>query len=72
MAKNRPFICPICGNENIVEDGSGLEDLCAYVCCHCEMCGAEWEENFSTEYCGYNLRNEYGKTVVYNELGEEV
>jgi transcription elongation factor Elf1 len=72
MAKTHAMICPICGNENTVEDSSGFEDMCAYTRNHCEICGAEWEENYSVEYCGYNIADENGQTIIYNAEGEEV
>ena len=72
MSKTREVVCPICGNENTTETGSGFEDMCAYTTNHCEMCGAEWEENYSVQYCGYNIRNEYGQTVIYGANGEEI
>ena len=72
MTKTHEMVCPICGNENTIEDSSGFEDMCAYTRNHCEMCGAEWEENFSTQYCGYNLLNEDGQITIFDAQGEEV
>lgn len=70
--KTHAIVCPICGNENTIEVDSGFEDMCAYTKHHCDMCGAEWEENYSVEYCGYNICNEYGQTVIYDAQGEEI
>ena len=74
MAKKKvsAIICPICSNENTIEIDSGFEDMCAYTKHHCDICGAEWEENYSVEYCGYNMLNEYGQMVIYGAQGEEV
>jgi transcriptional regulator NrdR family protein len=72
MVKTHAMICPICGNENTVEDSSGFEDMCAYTRNHCEICGAEWEENYSVEYCGYNIADENGQTVIFDAQGEEI
>ena len=70
--KTREIVCPICGNEDTTEMGSGFEDMCAYTLHHCAKCGASWEENYSVEYCGYNICNEDGQTVIYDAQGEEI
>lgn len=72
MAKTTPCICPKCGNENTIELSSGFEDMCAYTHNHCGICGAEWEENYSVEYCGYNMEDENGHTIIFNAEGEEI
>ena len=72
MAKTTEWVCPICNSNNTTELHSGFEDMCAYSHMRCEDCGAEWDDNFSVEYCGYNIHTEDGDTKVYNAKGEEV
>lgn len=72
MAKTREWICPICNSNHTTEMSSGFEDMCAYSHMRCDKCGAEWDDNFSVEYCGYNLFNEYGQLVIFDAQGEEV
>ena len=71
MKKTNPCICPKCANENTVEVDCGFEDMCAYTRNRCEMCGAEWEENYSVEYCGYNITDNNG-CVIYDAQGDEI
>lgn len=71
--KTEPNICPQCGEDVLTECiDSGFEDACAFTKHFCPTCGAEWEENYAVEYCGYNIADENGHTIIYNAEGEEV
>ena len=72
MAKTEAWICPVCNSNNTTETSNGFEDLCAYSHMRCEDCGAEWEDNFSVEYCGYNIHTEDGDTIIYDTKGDEI
>lgn len=69
--KNEPNVCPMCEEDCEIVD-SGIEDGCAYTKCYCPKCDIEWEENFSIEYCGYNLRDEDGNMILYDHEGKEI
>ena len=73
MKKIDPYVCPKCGtHENIESLESGLEDMCGFEKLHCCACDCEWEENYSLNYCGYNMEDENGQTIIYDERGEEI
>lgn len=72
MAKTQEWICPLCNSDDTTEMSSGFEDMCAYSHMRCDRCGAEWDDNFSVEYCGYNIETENGDTKIYNAEGKEI
>ena len=72
MAKKREWICPICNSDDTTEISIGCEVLCAYSLLRCDKCGAEWDDNFSVQYCGYNIETEDGDTKIYNAEGKEI
>ena len=73
IKKTQPSVCPECGEDVLTEETeSGFEDMCAFTKHFCPCCGAEWEENYSVQYCGYNKTDENGQTIIYDAEGEEV
>jgi len=70
--KNKPNICPMCGDEDIDYLDADWQDGLFFYKCVCRQCGAEFTEVYRLEYDGYNMPDENDEEHIFDVDGNEL